>query len=522
MIVTQVKQTTANVRRMSALSEEIHRSFTASEHAVPVTSAHRPLGRRQLGGWSVLAQAVSTTAPAASMVILATMMHRVLEPVRALVVVTVVILVLCLIAACLAQLTARMAASGGLYSFVARGIGPRSAGAVACGLMVKFLGSAAMSVMHIGLTLSAMAAAIGWPPLTIAGTTVTAVVLAGGIGLVVARGVRHVTVALLVIEVCALAFVLGLLMIPSTIVVGALAPLQGGETYRLVMFALFALAGFESAAFLGPETRRGLTTVSRVIRWTPALCGVLVIGAGIAALTGRGDLMVSAYLHGTSQGAPAPIVLTLHLALACSWLGSATGSANAVSRLIYTLGLERVLPRPLGVVHQRLRTPSRAVAAAAAIIGGLAVLLLAFGTADGLGRLVSTAVRMGLMLSYLLMVVAMVALLTRLRELTRPVALTAVVGVTALLGVLGVILAGELRHGSVVGLAVIIALLAGGPVWMGLHMVVRPRRQITIGVFDRHESDDALPGGAEVRRTDRGDLTLASRQDPPTSPDRWG
>ena len=113
---------------MSALTEAIARSFTTREKQPPARSPLRALGRRQLSGAEVLAQSVATTAPAVSMVVLPVTMlthgrllsgmitinrgHRAGDAHSLL---------------RFRSSTRRMAASGGLHSFVFRGLGTRAA-----------------------------------------------------------------------------------------------------------------------------------------------------------------------------------------------------------------------------------------------------------------------------------------------------------------------------------------------------------------------------------------------------------
>lgn len=497
---------------MSALSEAIERSFHAAEHDQPVLSPHRPLGRRQLNGWLVLAQAASTTAPAASMVIFAALIARADDPVPVLLVAAVVIIGLCLIGSSLAQVAARMAATGGLYSYTARGLGDRAAGAVAAGLLIKYLGSATVCLVQFGLALADLTGVLGgprWPPPLVPAVALAAV---AGIGWLVWRGIRVATYGLLVIEAAALLFMTGLLVaapVPPAPV--ELPPLETEQFLRVVMFTAFALAGFESAAFLGPETRRGTTVVSRTLRWTPALCGLPVLAAGAATLAGRGDVLVGAYLFGTGHGVPAGIVIALQLGLASSWLGSALGSVNAVSRLVYTLGLERVWPSLLGRVQARFRTPGWAIlfGCSAVALGVVALGLAGRGSASWDG--VSLSIRLGLMAGYLIAVVAAVRLLARLGELTRRVATVAALAAAELVAILAVVVAGAWTRGTTATVITIGAVLIVGTVWAGLVRRLRPGRRLRIGTFDRHESADALPGGAAVVRTDSGELALAGR-----------
>jgi amino acid transporter len=507
---------------VSALREAIERSFHAAEHDQPVVSPHRPLGRRQLTGWSVLAQSVSTTAPAASMVIFAALVARADDPVSALLVASAVIIGLCLIAACLAQVSARMAAAGGLYSYTARGLGRRAAGAVAAGLLIKYLGSAAICLAQLGFALSALSTVLGGTPWGPAPLVLIGLAAIGGIGWLVWRGIRAATFGLIVIEAAALLFMISLLAAPPVALLPAeLPPLETEQTQRVLMFTAFALAGFESAAFLGPETRRGTTVVARALRWTPALCGLIVLAAGAATVAGRGDVLVSAYLFGTSQGVPAAIVIALHLGLASSWLGSALGSVNAVSRLVYTLGLERVWPSVLGRVQDRFRTPGWAILfGCSAVAAGVTVLQLS-GRGSAPYDWLSAGIRLGLLSAYLLAVVAAVRLLGRLGELTRRVVAVAALAVGELVIILAVLVTGAVNRGEVVAVITILAVLVLGAAWAGLVRRLQPGRRLRIGTFDRHESADALPGGAAVRRTESGELALAGRGRRPDPAEPW-
>ena len=89
--------------------------------------------------------------------------------------------------------------------------------------------------------------------------------------------------------------------------------------------------------------------------------------AATTAMTGHGATIVGAYFEGTASGASAEVVLAVKIGMTCSWFASTLGCAQAGSRLLYSMGIERVLPAPLARVHRRFRTPYVAVLAFVAV-----------------------------------------------------------------------------------------------------------------------------------------------------------
>jgi amino acid transporter len=214
------------------------------------------------------------------------------------------------------------------------------------------------------------------------------------------RGVRFAAVVILAIEMCSLIFIIGLmLLVGSTGKVAVAQPTPSPQGLLFVVLtAIFALAGFESATFFAPEARRPLITVTRAVQLTPVICGALLIFAGWAAWSGRADLIVNAYLHGSAAGVSPVMVVVLNAGLTCSWLASSMSSSNAASRLIYSMSIEGVLPRAFTKVHRRLRTPYVALAAIVASVLSAAVMFVALG---GIPAEVKMAVRIALVTAYL-------------------------------------------------------------------------------------------------------------------------
>jgi amino acid transporter len=174
-------------------------------------------------------------------------------------------------------------------------------------------------------------------------------------------GARVGAIAILAVELCSLLFIVGLSVLPAAGSV-SLQPIgtAHGVLY-LALAAIFSLAGFESATFFGPEAKRPMVTVTRTVLLTPMLCGALFVLAAWAAWTGHSATLINAYLYGTASGVPAPLVVALELGVCCSWLASATASSHAASRLVYSLGVERLLPARHAHMHSRFRTPRPAI-----------------------------------------------------------------------------------------------------------------------------------------------------------------
>lgn len=268
---------------MSALTEAIARSFTTREKQPPARSPLRALGRRQLSGAEVLAQSVATTAPAVSMVVLPVTMlthGRLLSGMITIIAATVLVT---LIAFCVSQFTRRMAASGGLHSFVFRGLGTRAALTTGIAMLVKYVGSAVMTLYHGG---QAAIALLGFAGVHV-DKTFHVIALYLGIALLIlgalVRSVRFAALAILVVESCSLLFIVGLMILGGSGSQQAqiVPPTSGHGLLLTALAAVFALAGFESAAFFGPEARRPLVTVTRTL-------AELLRGTAASVLADRG------------------------------------------------------------------------------------------------------------------------------------------------------------------------------------------------------------------------------------------
>ncbi|NMD59919.1 UNVERIFIED_ORG: amino acid/polyamine/organocation transporter (APC superfamily) [Nocardia globerula] len=492
---------------MSALTEAIARSFTTREKQPPARSPLRALGRRQLSGAEVLAQSVATTAPAVSMVVLPVTMLTHGHLLSGMITIIIATVLVTLIAFCISQFTRRMAASGGLHSFAFRGLGTRAAITTGIAILVKYVGSAVMTLYHGGLAVITL---LGFAGIRVHGTfqlIALYTVLAALILACLLRSVRFAALAILVAESCSLLFIVALMLIGGDQHAQIIPSTSGHGLLITALAALFALAGFESAAFFGPEARRPLVTVTRTVLFTPMICGGLFIFAGWAAWTGRSDTLVNAYLHGTSTGVSPAVVIALNIGMGCSWLASSMASSNAASRLLYSFGVERLLPRAFAHVHSAFRTPSVAlsVVVAAVLFGG--------GTFAVIGRGVffedlRLTVRAAVIVAYALVAISSVVFLTRIGEDTPRVLAAASCGSGAGAVVLGYLVYANIVDHTYIAPIAVLVILSSGTLWQFYLRRRSPQSLLHIGAFDRPETEDVLPGAGVFGTDAAGNIVL--------------
>ena len=493
---------------MSALTEAIARSFTTREKQPPARSPLRALGRRQLSGAEVLAQSVATTAPAVSMVVLPVTMLTHGHLLSGMITIIIATVLVTLIAFCISQFTRRMAASGGLHSFAFRGLGTRAAITTGIAILVKYVGSAVMTLYHGGLAVITL---LGFAGIRVHGTfqlIVLYTVLAALILACLLRSVRFAALAILVAESCSLLFIVALMLIGGDQHAQIIPSTSGHGLLITALAALFALAGFESAAFFGPEARRPLTTVSRAVLVTPVVCGSVFVFAAWAALTGRADAVVAAYFDGTASEVSLAMVLAVKVGVTCSWLACTLGCAQAGSRLLLAMGVEGTAPRSLSRVHPRLRTPYVAVASflLAGVAGAWAYLRFFVQDSTAFDGFVEVA----LVIAYTLLAVSCLRFLRRIGEDSPSTTAVSVGMVAAGASLLGYLVVDGVARGQWVLPVAVLLIGASGTAWAAALARLRPHSLTTMGAFDSVETADLLPGSGTLILDDAGRPRLVS------------
>ncbi|GAA0900944.1 APC family permease [Pseudonocardia zijingensis] len=132
-------------------------------------------------------------------------------------------------------------------------------------------------------------------------------------------------------------------------------------------FAMLSFTGAEASAVLSEETRDPRRAVPRAIIGSIVVAGLFYLVITYATAVGFGVRQAASDWPASLAGlaAVAPNGAVAAVVLACAALASlfcALGVHIAVSRVLFAMGRERVLPAWLGVLHPRWGTPYRAIA----------------------------------------------------------------------------------------------------------------------------------------------------------------
>jgi amino acid transporter len=463
------------------------------------------LDRRNLGPLEVLAQSVSSAAPAAAMAaapaIAATTAGS--ATLWAFVVATVVAL---LIGSCIGRFTRRMAVAGSLYSLTAKGLGPVAAFTSGVALLVGY-GMLAMAALTGSATyVEALLARLGVVT-TGSGPVLMAALVA--LGLLVTAGVlarvRLSARVVLLVEAVSITLMVVVFVVllsvapPAPASVPQPGPGLGGIAAG-VLPALSAFIGFEAATALGVEARRPFRTIPRVVMWTAGVAGVLYLFATYTQLVGFAGTSLG--LAAATEPVPALAIalgqpwlaVVLDLGIAMSFAACTLATLNALVRVVFSMARDGIAPATLGTTHRRLRTPHVAIAVVLPVVVVVPVVLLATGLSGAqvlAGLLTLSAV--GYLVAYLLVCLAAPLFLRRIGELTpAPVVVTAVL-VPVLLAVLVAFVVSA--WGGAIPIAIGAFVLAGLG-WLGWLRLRRPAQLRSIGVYDETVAADVLGADA--------------------------
>lgn len=181
---------------------------------------------------------------------------------------------------------------------------------------------------------------------------------------------------------------------------GAFWPGAAGVPWTGILFGLsfgmLSFTGAEASAVLSEETRNPRRVIPRAVVGSIVLAGLFYLVITYATAIGFGVRQAANDWPASVAGlaAVAPNRAMAAVVLGCAALASlfcALGVHLAVSRVLFAMGRERVLPAWLGRLHPRWNTPWRAIALDIAVW-----LVLACGSVLLTGRATQVAVAGGL------------------------------------------------------------------------------------------------------------------------------
>jgi len=275
------------------------------------------------------------------------------------------------------ELARHLPSAGGMYTYVARGLGSFAGWLMAWAFLLAepivpaalyaSFGFFAADFIH---TITGFSNDLAWLPL--------AVICGLIVWYLVYRGVAistRVGVALGLIEIGIFVLVSLLLVVNagSRNTLSVFLPGADGLKPALqgMVFCLLAFVGFEAAAPLAEETRDPRLTIRRAVLLSAILIGIFYVFCYYAATVFFGpDKMATDFLGangGNPWGGMADQVLPgigsllVTFAIINSSLANASAGANASTRVIFALGRTRLLPEALAAVHPTYRTPVNAV-----------------------------------------------------------------------------------------------------------------------------------------------------------------
>ncbi|MVU77035.1 amino acid permease [Nocardia sp. ET3-3] len=480
------------------------RAAPSSPPPVADRSPLRGLTRRELPFVPVFAQSVAAIAPSGTAMVTPAFVIGATGGGASVAVFLAAALLAWAVALVIRPMAQRLAVTGGLYTYVAKGLGPGVAVPVGWSAIVGYASVSVSGLISVGIYLDQIAVTAGLAGFggtaTIVGLLLIAAVVAA---VLMVRGIRLSASATLLVECVSVVTVLALMGYLLTRGAPAAHAFEWhGGTGTLAMSAVVAFSafvGFESATTLSAEAYRPFRSVPRTLVWTPVAAAVIYL---IAVAAQAVALAVAPPGTAASSTPVTDILLqdnsrflgaVLDLGVAASFFACTVASINALVRVLFTMGREGIAPTAVGRAHPRFRTPAPAILFAVGAVTACAVWYLLSGAEpqDGI-RSFLTLSALGYLGSYLPACLATPALLRRIGESSRVVAVLG--SVTALLlGVLMVAAAVSARSDNVTVVIAYAAVMAAAIAYTVALRLRAPDRLRGIGIYDEPRPEDLLP-----------------------------
>jgi amino acid transporter len=304
-----------------------------------------------------------------------------------------------LVAISVGILAARHPEAGSFFVYVGRTFGPLTGALAGWAMISAYMFTAVAATISFAIFLDNSLLVLRLH----LSTPLMAVPLLGFVALLTYAAYHDVKLssrAGLILEVISVGIIVGITAVVVSLRGTVLDPIQlnissfkYGRLFSALPFVVFCFVGFESAATFAKESSNPRRNIPRAVIGCAAFAGIVFTLIAYFMVLSMGD---DAAALGNS---PAPFRDVAHqaglawapaivyFAAMISVFACALASINAASRLLFSMGKYRFLHGSMGRVHDRHRTPHRAILLCAAIlaIGSIAMmpagLLTAFGCA---------------------------------------------------------------------------------------------------------------------------------------------
>lgn len=347
-----------------------------------------------------------------------------------------------LVAASLGQLAKHLPSAGGLYTYTSHGLGQVAGFLTGWLLILGYVLIPPLVILVFAYVAQAdLTANTGAPSWIWAPIAVAALVLGWALTI---RGVRISTRAGVVMGALEIlifvAFSINLIVLAgSHNTLRVFGPNVGnsngmGSVFVAMIYAVLAFIGFDGVASMAEEARQPRRNIPRALLWSTLAMGAFWLLCYYAAVVYFGPAKVASPTHGfaglnggdpwggLAHGLWGGAWVLILIAVLTSAFASSTNSANAGTRIGYSLGRSGLFPRPLSYVHARFRTPHVALTAQATL-----TLAIMMGLGFGLGSpmtafaFIGTIITILFVLVYGIVCVACVAyFVTQRREAFNP------------------------------------------------------------------------------------------------------
>ena len=274
------------------------------------------------------------------------------------------------------ELARHLPSAGGMYTYIARGLGSFAGWLMAWAFLLAEPIVPAALFASFGLfgagfitTLTGYSNDLLWLPLAVLCGAIVWFLVYRGIALSTRAGV---ILGLIEIGIFLLVALLLIINAGSRNTVSVFIPGEAGLLPALqgMVFCLLAFVGFEAAAPLAEETRDPKRTIRQAVIWSALLIGLFYIFCYYAATVYFGPERMGDFLAFNNfdpwggmanEVLPGIGALLITFAILNSSVANANAGANASTRAIFSLGRSRILPEALAKIHPVYRTPVNAV-----------------------------------------------------------------------------------------------------------------------------------------------------------------